>query len=112
MKLNFDRETGLLIGGTIALLVMATLIGWWLGRRTGSPGYQAAIANVNARTRAWWVMVTIFVGAILTGGVGSVVLFGLLSFFALREFITMAPTRAADHRALFWIFFIITPLQY
>ena len=41
-----------------------------------------------------------------------VVLFGLLSFWALREFITLTPTRMGDHRALFWVFFFITPLQY
>jgi phosphatidate cytidylyltransferase len=31
---------------------------------------------------------------------------------ALREFITLAPTRYGDHRALFWAFFVVTPLQY
>jgi phosphatidate cytidylyltransferase len=40
------------------------------------------------------------------------VLFGLVSFWALREFITMTPTRRGDHRALFWTFFLFTPLQY
>ena len=39
-------------------------------------------------------------------------LFGGLSFWALREFITLTPTRAADHRTLFWVFFLFTPLQY
>jgi phosphatidate cytidylyltransferase len=39
-------------------------------------------------------------------------LFGLVSFWALREFITMTPTRRGDHRALFLTFFLFTPLQY
>src|SRR5207253_9058879 len=42
----------------------------------------------------------------------SVVLFGLISFWALREFITMTPTRRGDHRTLFWTFVVFTPLQY
>ena len=42
----------------------------------------------------------------------TVVLFGFLSFWALREFITLTPTRLGDHRALFWVFFFFTPLQY
>jgi phosphatidate cytidylyltransferase len=42
----------------------------------------------------------------------TVVMFGGLSFWALREFITLTPTRPGDHRALFWVFFIFTPLQY
>jgi hypothetical protein len=43
---------------------------------------------------------------------GSLVLFGLMSFLALREYVTLLPTRRADHRTLFWAFFIFTPLQY
>ena len=42
----------------------------------------------------------------------SILLFSLISFLALREFVTLAPTRPGDHRALFWSFFIVTPLQY
>ena len=34
------------------------------------------------------------------------------SFLALREFVTVAPTRRGDHRVLFWCFFVFTPLQY
>jgi len=47
-----------------------------------------------------------------TGGIGSVVLFALTSFVALREFVTLTPTRRGDHRSLFWAFFVILPLQY
>ena len=54
----------------------------------------------------------VFALSLLTGGLGSVILFAILSFFALREFITLTPTRPADHSALFWVFFIILPLQY
>ena len=93
MSLIFDNETGLLVGGVIAVLILASLIGWVLARRPGSAGYQATIANLNARTRAWWLMVAIFFLAMLSGGIGSVILFGLISFLALREFITMTPTR-------------------
>jgi phosphatidate cytidylyltransferase len=42
----------------------------------------------------------------------SLTLFCVTSFLALREFVTLAPTRPGDHRALFWLFFIVTPLQY
>jgi phosphatidate cytidylyltransferase len=112
MKLKFDANTGWLIGGVVALLAISSIVGWILSRRKGTPAYAATIANLNARTKAWWIMVAIFLGALLTGGIGSVVLFGLMSFLALREFITMTPTRAGDHRTLFWLFFIITPIQY
>jgi predicted CDP-diglyceride synthetase/phosphatidate cytidylyltransferase len=57
-------------------------------------------------------MVAIFFVAMLSGGVGSVILFGLTSFLALREFITMTPTKRGDHDTLIWLFFVITPIQY
>jgi phosphatidate cytidylyltransferase len=40
------------------------------------------------------------------------VLFALLSFVALREFMTLTPTRRADHPALFISFFVVLPMQY
>jgi len=112
MKLKFDASMGWLVGGVVALLVLASLVGWILSRRQGGPSYKTAIANLNARTRAWWVMVAIFLLALLTGTIGSAILFGLLSFLALREFITMTPTRPGDHRTLFWLFFLVIPFQY
>lgn len=112
MKLKFDNEMFWLLGGVLALLLVATVIGQWLRLRVKSEGGQKTIANLNSRTKAWWFMVAIFVGAMATGGIGSVILFGFTSFLALREFITLTPTRIGDHRTLFWVFFLITPLQY
>jgi phosphatidate cytidylyltransferase len=57
-------------------------------------------------------MVAVVAFALFAGRVGTVILFGLLSFLALREFVTLTPTRRGDHRTLFWVFFVITPLQY
>jgi len=57
-------------------------------------------------------MCAIFALSLLVGRAGSLVLFCLLSFLALREYMTLVPTRRGDHRTLFWSFFIITPLQY
>ena len=49
MSLIFDKETGVLVGGVIAVLILASLIGWVLARRPGNAGYQETIANLNAR---------------------------------------------------------------
>jgi phosphatidate cytidylyltransferase len=107
-----DRATVALLGGTAALLVLASAVGWALERRITSEPGRATVRNLNARIRAWWVMVLVFAGALLAGPRGTLVLFGLTSFLALREFITLSPTRPADHRSLFWTFFLVTPLQY
>jgi phosphatidate cytidylyltransferase len=108
--MKLDQELIWLVGGIVALLALSSTITFFLKRRAGGP--NKVIANLDARVKAWWVMVAVFGVALATGGLGSVILFGFMSFFALREFITLTPTRAGDHRTLFWAFFIITPLQY
>jgi phosphatidate cytidylyltransferase len=107
-----DRELVYLAGGVAALLAFASLVGWIVSRRALSEKGRATVSNLNARIRAWWIMTAIFGLALATGGIGSIVLFAFTSFMALREFITLAPTRYGDHRALFWAFFVVTPLQY
>ena len=111
MVMNFlhDRQTLYLFGGVLGILLVATIVGQILRWRVGQ---NDVIANLNARIRAWWIMSAVFAVSLATGGIGSVVLFAILSFFALREFVTLTPTRPADHAALFWVFFVITPLQY
>jgi phosphatidate cytidylyltransferase len=107
-----DAKLAWLFGGVVFLLVVSTLIGRWLKRRRKGEASRATIENVNARIRAWWKMCAIFALAILVGRVGSLILFGLISFLALREYMTLVPTRRGDHRTLFWSFFVIMPLQY
>ena len=112
MKLKIDQQTIWLVVGVIGLLVVSSLIGFVLARIAKSESARATVKNLNSRTRAWWIMVAVFGLALATGGIGSVVLFGLTSFWALREFMTLTPSRAGDHRALFWMFFVVAPLQY
>lgn len=107
-----DRELLTLVGGILLLLTVASLFGWSVGRRTLSESGRATVANLNARIRAWWGIVAIFGLALAVGELGAVVLFTFISFLALREFITLTPTQRGDHRALFWAFFVVTPLQY
>jgi phosphatidate cytidylyltransferase len=112
MSLLHDVALQRLFGGLIVLLILATVVGRLIARRTRDERAMATVRNLNARIKAWWVMSVVFAIAVLVGPIGSVVLFALLSFLALREFITLVPTRPSDHRALLWSFFLITPLQY
>lgn len=107
-----DRSLVLLFGGILAFLALATVVGQVLRRTAKSESGRATVANMNDRIGAWWVMVMVFAVAILTGPIGSVLLFGLLSLLALREFITLTATRRGDHRTLVWSFFLFLPLQY
>ncbi|MBR0192359.1 MAG: phosphatidate cytidylyltransferase [Thermoguttaceae bacterium] len=65
-----------------------------------------------SRVNSWWALF-VFVAFAWYLSTGFVIfLFGAMSFWAMREFITLIPTRQADHRALFLLFFICVPLQY
>jgi phosphatidate cytidylyltransferase len=90
----------------------ATAVGQVLDRVVAAPSGRVTVDNVNARVRAWWVMSVAFAIAVASGGVGSVVLFALISLLALREFVTLSPTGRVDHAALVWSFFLVTPVQY
>jgi phosphatidate cytidylyltransferase len=107
-----DRELLWLLAGLAALLLTATAVGQVLDRVVAAPSGRVTVDNVNARVRAWWVMSVAFAIAVASGGVGSVVLFALISLLALREFVTLSPTGRVDHAALVWSFFLVTPVQY
>ena len=108
--MNPDRELLLLFGGVIALLACASAITAWLIRRRGGPG--DTLRNVRSRVNAWWIMVAVFGFSMLLGKNGVFALFLLLSFLALRDFLTLSPMPRADHRTLGWVFFAILPLHY
>jgi len=62
--------------------------------------------------RALLVGATVFWVAWASGPAGATLAFALLSFLALREFVTLAPTRRGDHRSLILAFFVVIPVQY
>jgi phosphatidate cytidylyltransferase len=102
----------ILLAGVVTLLLIASSVAWLLGKRTQTEGGRTVVANLQARIRAWWGMIAILVVAYLLGQTTTLVLFALLSFFALREFITLTPTRPGDHAALSLAFFVLIPVQY
>jgi phosphatidate cytidylyltransferase len=96
--------------GIGVVLLVASLIGGLLRWKFGPD--NTVISNLNARIKAWWLMVAVIGLSFLGGRAGVVVLFGLISFFCLREFITLTVTRRSDHLALVACFFVVLPVQY
>lgn len=107
-----DPHFLLLVGGILVFLGLASLVGRALGRRATSESGRATVENLNARIRAWWAMVAILAGALALGWTATIVLFGLLSFYALREFLSLTPTKPADHWPLLAAFYLFLPAQY
>jgi phosphatidate cytidylyltransferase len=107
-----DRRTYVLLAVILSTLGIATIVGLILSRREKIGIESAIVRRFNHKLQVWWMMTSIFALGFLLHRIGVVVLFGMVSFWALREFITMTPTRRGDHRTLFWVFFVFTPLQY
>lgn len=107
-----DPDMIKLLAGACGLLAVASLIGFVLERKLSPNGENATIENLNARIKAWWVMVLLVALAFLAGRVGVILLFAFCSFAALREFVTLTNTRRADHWALATAFFVVLPIQY
>lgn len=101
-----------LFGVIVTLLLVASVIGARLSATARTPEKRASIDNLNARTRAWWGMVAVLGIVFALGRNATLVLFGLISFFALREFITLTPTRRGDYLALLLAFYVVVPVQY
>lgn len=111
-KVWLNRQTCLLLGVVLGLLMIANVVVLILKRQPEGNMNAAMLLRFELRVRAWWMMCVILIAGFLLRYVGTVVLFWAVSFWALREFVTMTPTRRGDHRALFWVFFVFTPLQY
>ncbi len=90
-----------------AFLVIATVVVLALGRV--KPDWS--LDEVRQRTRTWWIMAAIFAVGLTLSDISGVVFFGLLSFLALKEYLSIIETRRADRRVLFWAYLAI-PLQY
>jgi phosphatidate cytidylyltransferase len=99
-------------GGVIALLAIASVAGAILGKRARSDSGRATVDNLKARVNAWWVMIAVLAVTFALGETATLVVFAFVSFFALREFITLTPTRPGDYLPLLLAFFVILPVQY
>jgi phosphatidate cytidylyltransferase len=102
----------LLFGGVLGLLSFASLVGFILGRRAKTAAAIATVENLNERIKAWWMMIGLFGLAFWLGTGVTIILFALTSFYCLREFLSITPTRPEDHRPVVFAFYLFIPLQY
>ena len=112
LHLPTDDPYLLLFGGVVCALLLASAIGLAMRHLVARGQPHAVIDNLIARVNAWWWMVGILGVSFWLGREAVIVLFALLSFFALREFLTITDTRRGDHRALLASFFLCLPVQY
>jgi len=105
------HETMILVIGLVGVLSTASLVAGILSWRAPKP-LSSGLTNLNQRINAWWVMVVAITVAFFFGRTGMTILFALISFAALREFVTLTHSRRSDHWVLLGMFGIVIPFQY
>ena len=109
--LSVDGQVALLfvaLFGVLLLLSLALLVRTL--RDDGEAREQ--LQELWRDLRALWLGALVFWVAWMSGPIGSTLSFGVFSFLALREFITLVHTRRGDHRSLLLAFFVALPFQY
>lgn len=90
-----------------ALTASSVLVGWLRRLRR-----EKDFSEVTHRVRTWWVIVGLFVLALIPSPTSAVWFLAFVSFLALKEFLSMTPTRRADRRVLFYGYIAIIAQYY
>lgn len=107
MSMDLPLSVQIAFAGIALLLCVASGLSISLQRRRPERDYS----ELRQRVRTWWIIVAVFAAAVLINRATSVIVLGLISFLAFKEYLSLIPTRRADHRVLFWAYLAI-PVQY
>ncbi|NAW57459.1 MULTISPECIES: phosphatidate cytidylyltransferase [unclassified Vibrio] len=91
----------------LGVLIIGTLVYLWLSRRHQDRDYL----ELKLRIRSWWWMIGIVFVVLYLPLHYTLFFVGFLSFMALKEFLSIVPTRMTDRRVIFWAYLAI-PFQY
>lgn len=116
-QLSATQQVSALFIFVFGVLILASIVTFMMSlRQHDDPEqahtYQEELRSVEGVLGTSWLMVLVFWVGWLAGDWMAITLFGLVSFFTLREFLTLSPTRRGDHRSLILAFFIVLPAQY
>jgi len=111
-SLTNTQQVGLLFVTLFGVLLLVTLVAFARSFREPTDAQLALQERWTRELRAIWIGALLFWVAWAAGPFVSTLLFGFVSFFALREFVSLTHTRRADHRALLLAFFVVLPAQY
>jgi phosphatidate cytidylyltransferase len=92
--------------GVWALLIAATLL--VLVLRWRKPGHYDELVS---RTASWWWMIGAFTFAIAVSTTVAIVFLAFISYLALKEYLSLIPTRRID-RGLLLFAYLAIPIQY
>src|SRR5690625_8004347 len=101
-----DETVLTLLLGIGGILVVATVIALILSL-LNRVKHSVTLRNLNQRIGAWWLMAIGLTVTLLICETSVLVLFLLLAFLALREFLRLSPTHRSDHKTVFWLVYIL-----
>jgi len=70
------------------------------------------LTELRNRIRTWWAIVGLFSLALYWSQTAAILFFAFVSFLALKEFLSMVPTRRADRRVLFYAYLAVLVQYY
>jgi len=111
-SLGATQQVALLFVALFGVLAIVSIVVFSRSFREHDPAAETAHERLVRDVRAVWAGGALFWIAWASGAFVSTLLFGVLSFVALREFVTLTHTRRGDHRSLILAFFIVLPAQY
>jgi phosphatidate cytidylyltransferase len=116
-NLTAEQQVSALFIIVFGLLFIASATVFMLSLRERGESVQADLVRgrldeVRALLRTSWAMTIVFWVGWASGERVATTLFAIVAFFALREFITLSPTRRGDHRSLVLAFFVVLPIQF
>ena len=110
--MTIEQKFAILFLALVAVLAVASFTGRMIKVGAVTDDQRAVVDNLIMRTKAWWVIVAIFTACFTLGMGATVILFALISFYTMREFVSLTPTRAGDALAIAAAFYVMLPLQY
>jgi phosphatidate cytidylyltransferase len=103
MSINLALPALYTLAGIYGVLGIATGISYGLARCKPETDYT----ELKDRINSWWIILLVFSFALVLNRTVSIAFFGLLSFLAFKEYISLIPTRRADRQVLLWAYLAI-----
>jgi len=105
--LNIPKSSLYAMLAVFGLLVIASFVRLILLAKNPNKDYT----ELRQRIQSWWWIIALLFFVLATSRTTAIVFFGFLSFLALKEFLSIVPTRLTDRRVIFWAYLSI-PVQY
>jgi phosphatidate cytidylyltransferase len=104
--LNIPQNSFYAMLAVLGLLLIASASRLLLAAKNPHQDYT----ELRQRIQWWWMTALLFL-VLIVSRTTAIIFFGFLSFLALKEFLSIVPTRLTDRRVIFWAYLAI-PIQY